>query len=272
MLNTPIDSSETGRKASDGNDDIASRGEENMGEVLIMGHRGARFEAPENTLPGFRYAVGLGLTSVEFDVRLTADNALVIIHDDTVDRTTDGSGRVADLTLSELKALDARSTFPEWPEECSIPTLAEVLDVVSVMPTIEIEIKRDEPARLERLVPLLVDEIRRRGIEAQVRITSFEPYALELAQQHAPDIRRCFIGNWDSADFLETATRLGCARAGVHHPKANHEVVTAAREQGLEVCCWPTNSPEELESALSFAPDILCTDNPTLIRELSARV
>jgi len=236
-----------------------------------MGHRGARYEAPENTVSGFRYAVALGLPSVEFDVRLTADGAPVIIHDETVDRTTNGTGRVADMTLAQIKALDARSTFPDWPEPCSVPTLAEVLDVVRDMPTIEIEIKKDEPERLARLVPMVVAEIRERGLQTQVRITSFDPYALELARQHAPDIRRCFIGNWDTPGSLETAIRLDCARAGVHHPKADPGVVAAARSQGLEIVCWPTNSPEDLESALTFAPDVLCTDNPTLIRHLSAR-
>jgi glycerophosphoryl diester phosphodiesterase len=237
-----------------------------------MGHRGARFEAPENTIPGFRYAVGLGLAAVEFDVRLTADEAVVVIHDDTVDRTTNGEGRVADLTLSEIRALDARSTFPEWPEACTVPTLSEVLEVVGQLPTIEIEIKRDAPERLERLVPMVVEEIRRRGLESQVRITSFEPRALELAQRLAPEIRRRYIGDWDDPHYLETAIRLGCSRAGVHHPKAKHDVVTAARGRGLEIVCWPTNSQADLESALSFAPHIICTDNPTLIRQLSSRV
>lgn len=242
-----------------------------MSGIEIMGHRGARFEAPENTVPGFRYAVQLGLSSVEFDVRLSADDELVIIHDETVDRTTNGTGRVADMSLNELKSLDARGSFPDWPEPCTIPTLADVLDEVGGMATIEIEIKSDEADRLERLVPILIDEIRRRGIEQQVRITSFDPTALELAQRSAPEIRRCFIGNWDSPEFLETAIRLECTRAGVHHPKANHDIVKAAQERGLEVCCWPTNSAEALESALSFQPDIICTDAPTLITQLHAR-
>ncbi len=240
-------------------------------EPQIMGHRGARFEAPENTVPGFRYAVGLGLTSVEFDVRLTADDALVVIHDETVDRTTNGEGRVADLTLQQLQALDARSIFPDWPEPCTIPTFAEVLDVVGQLPTIEVEIKSDAPERLERLVPLVVEEIRSRGIGHQVMLTSFDAVALAIAQRVAPEIRRCYIGRWDSLEFVDTAKELGCCRAGVNHPNADSDVVKAARDQELEVCCWPTNSDDDLRSALSFSPDVICTDNPSLIRELSAR-
>src|SRR5687768_9710541 len=86
--------------------------------MILLGHRGARFEAPENTLPGFRYAIDLGLEAVEFDLRLTRDGEVVVIHDETVDRTTNGTGAVADLTLGEVQRLDARSIFPDWPESC----------------------------------------------------------------------------------------------------------------------------------------------------------
>jgi glycerophosphoryl diester phosphodiesterase len=77
--------------------------------MILIGHRGGRFEAPENTLPGFRYALDLGLEAVEFDLRLTRDGQVVVIHDSTVDRTTNGTGAVADLTLAEIQALDARA-------------------------------------------------------------------------------------------------------------------------------------------------------------------
>ena len=98
--------------------------------MQLIGHRGARFEAPENTLAGFRHAIELGLSAVEFDVRVTRDNELVVIHDATVDRTTDGTGEVSSFSLAELRELDARAEFSDWPEVCQIPTLSEVLDVV----------------------------------------------------------------------------------------------------------------------------------------------
>ena len=91
--------------------------------MLVFGHRGARAEAPENTVAGFRYARGIGLTAVEFDVRLTRDDRLVVIHDKTVDRTTDGTGAVADLTYRRIAGFDARGPFTDWPEPCRVPTL-----------------------------------------------------------------------------------------------------------------------------------------------------
>lgn len=115
--------------------------------MQIIGHRGARNEAPENTIAGFTYAVELGLQAVELDVRLARDGQLVVIHDATVDRTTDRNGRVGDFTAPELGGMDARAAHPEWPERCGIPTLTDVLDVVGHLPRLLVEIKADRPGR-----------------------------------------------------------------------------------------------------------------------------
>ena len=112
--------------------------------MLIYGHRGAQGEAPEGTIPGFRHALALGLDAVEFDVQLTADHQLVVIHDATVDRTTDGHGPVSSFSLEHLQQLDARAQFPDWPEPCRVPTLAETLEVGGGMSHLLVEIKRDD--------------------------------------------------------------------------------------------------------------------------------
>lgn len=242
-----------------------------MVETMLIGHRGARYEAPENTVPGFRYAISLGLSAIEFDVRMTADGHLVVIHDETVDRTTNGTGRVADLTLDQLQALDARSIFPEWPEPCVVPTLTNVLGVVGGLPELFIEIKSDEPDRLEQIVPATIKEIRRHDLVSQVTLTSFDPVALAIVQCEAPDFRRGYIGKWDSTQFLDQAVKLGCQQIDVHHPTGDHGLVVKARSLGMRVVCWPTNSREDLESVLAFNPDLFCTDKPTLLGELYNR-
>jgi glycerophosphoryl diester phosphodiesterase len=238
--------------------------------MILIGHRGGRFEAPENTLPGFRYALDLGLEAVEFDLRLTRDGQVVVIHDSTVDRTTNGTGAVADLTLAEIQALDARAIFPDWAEPCRVPTFAEVLDVVGVLPGLLVEIKHDEPGRLARLVPLAVAEIKRRGIEDRVTLTSFDPHALELARSAAPEIRRGYIGNWDSQEFLDTAIELECGQIDARHATADRDLVRQARARGMRVVGWPTNSEEDLASVLALEPEMYCSDRPTLLRELTA--
>jgi len=237
--------------------------------MIIVGHRGARFEAPENTIPGFHYAVDLGLTAVEFDIRMTSDGDLVVIHDATVDRTTNGTGAVSSFTLAQLQALDARSTFPDWPEPCVVPTFGQVLDVVETLPELLIEIKGDAPNRLNRIVPATIAEIVRRDLDDRVTITSFDPYALEIAQREAPHLRRGYIGNWDERHFVETALALGCTQIDARHATADRALVAEATSRGMRVVGWPTNSQEDLDSVLTLEPDMFCTDSPTLLMELA---
>ncbi len=236
--------------------------------MLIVGHRGARHEAPENTLPGFRHALGLGLKLVEFDVRMSADGHLVIIHDDSVDRTTTGTGKVAEMTLAELQALDARAAFPDWPEPCVIPTFAEALEVCRGFPIILVEIKKDTPERLNVIVPKTIEEIRRQGLESQARIISFDTHALEIAQHDAPEIKRHLIGDWNAEHFLEDAIRLEVVQIEAHHPTADRALVRRAREAGFSIGAWQTNSEEDLRSVLEMEPDVFSSDCPTYIRTL----
>ncbi len=237
--------------------------------MIVIGHRGARFEAPENTIPGFRYAIGLGLAAVEFDIRMTSEGHLVVIHDATVDRTTNGTGEVSSFTLAEIQTLDARATFPNWPEPCVVPTFGQVLDAVSELPDLLVEIKGDIPDRLERIVPATVAEIVRRGIGDRVTITSFDPYALELAQREAPALRRGYIGNWEEPRYLETALALDCAQIDARHSTADRALVAEAKSRGMRVVGWPTNSQDDLGSVLTLYADMFCTDSPTLLMSLA---
>lgn len=235
-------------------------------QPVFIGHRGARFEAPENTLPGFRYAMDIGIRALEFDVHLTADEQLAIIHDDTVDRTTNGTGKVADLTLAEIQVLDARSIFPDWPEACFVPTLAQVLDTVASVPDLIIEIKRDAPDRLARIVPAVIAAIEARDLSSQVTITSFDPVAVELVQMARPSIRHGWIGDWDTEEFLQRSIELGCTQVDAHMPTADHALVAEGKARGWRVVVWPCNTLEALEMALTYDPDLICTDEPTAIR------
>ena len=236
--------------------------------MIVLGHRGARGEAPENTLPGFAYAASLGLTAVEFDIHLTKDDQLVVIHDATVDRTTNGTGAVADLTLAEIQALDARSIHTGWPEPCFVPTFEQVLDAVKNFATLEIEIKKDTPERIERVIPKVLEQLNASGYSGTAVITSFETWPLELVQQQEPDRPRGFIGAWNTPEFLETALRLGASRACINNTTGTIENVRAAREHGLYINGWPTNTPEALATLQEWQADSACSDHPTLILDL----
>lgn len=234
----------------------------------FIGHRGARFEAPENTLPGFRYAIGIGIHAIEFDVRMTADHELVIIHDESVDRTTNGTGLISQLTVAEIQSLDARSIFPDWPEICIVPTLDQVLDTVASVPDLIIEIKKDTPVRLERIISRVIEEVEARGLTDQVTITSFDPVAVGIVHRLRPAIRHGYIGNWDDPAFIDTSIELGCTQVDAHIPTADPTLVRQGKERGWRVVVWPCNSPDELERALALQPDLICTDRPTEMRAL----
>lgn len=238
--------------------------------MQIIGHRGARNEAPENTIPGFAHAIKLGLQAVEFDVRRARDGELVVIHDATVDRTTDRSGEVASFTSEELARMDARADHPEWPERCGVPTLREVLDVVDHLPRLLIEIKANRPDGLDLVVEDVLDVVRSHELEKQVTITSFDPTVLEAVQRLAPEQSRGLIGNGDSPAFFEAAQRLGCDQIDVRLATSSAEMMTTAREAGMRTAAWSCNTEEELTKACAWQPDMLTTDHPSWLQSLMA--
>jgi len=237
--------------------------------MRILGHRGAKGEAPENTVAGFIYAKGLGLDAFEFDVYLAKDGKLVVMHDPTVDRTTNGTGKVTDFTSVELAALDARADFPDWPQPCGVPTLDQVLDVVHDMPMMQIEIKHDVPERLEQAIPLLVDTIRKREMASQVIITSFDPVALEILGRVAPNYpAHSLLGAYDSLEWIERALDLNCKQVNVSLKKSSAEIVAQARKAGLKVGSYVCNTPEDFAVAREFNVDYFTSDFPSTILPL----
>jgi glycerophosphoryl diester phosphodiesterase len=234
----------------------------------LIGHRGARFEAPENTLAGFRYALGIGVDAFELDVHLTADDELVVIHDDTLDRTTNGSGRVTELTLAEIQVFDARADFPDWPERCVVPTLGQVLGVIGGVRYLEIEVKTDLPERLERVIPRVVEAIHAVDAADRFTITSFDMHALRLAQSEARGIKRGLIGAWDDPRFRDLAIELAVSTVGVPYATADPALVAWANDAGLRTVGWPTNSHEQFAAAVRLDVAAVCTDRPSWLRPL----
>lgn len=243
--------------------------------MLIYGHRGAKGEAPENTLPGFRHAIAMGLAAVEFDVQLTADLELVVIHDATLDRTTNGRGPVASRTLADIQALDARAQFSDWPERCWVPTLSEVLDVVGALPALPpslaplrsllVEIKRDTPERLKIVVAGAIALINKYGLEHAVHISSFDPLALDIAKRIAPDIPRTMNGAWRAEGLRDRAIAAGCSQVDFDYTKTGQEHVNWARANGMSIVGWPCNTMDDLEALSAFGLDAVGSDYPGLI-------
>ena len=207
-------------------------------EFLVVAHRGASSYAPENTFAAFDKALELGVTHVELDVHFSRDGHLVVIHDDALDRTTDGSGPVADRTLAELRELDAGAWFgPEYAGE-RIRTLAEVFERYKGRLHFHIEIK----ARAEGLASRTADMARAHGLTGDVTITSFWKPWLEEVRAYAPELATGWLvplgpgAAWDDA-IIEQALELGleqvCPRANITTP----ELVDTLRERGFVVRC-----------------------------------
>lgn len=239
--------------------------------IEIVSHRGARFEAPENTIAGFEHAIRLGMTTVELDVHLTRDGELVVIHDATVDRTTNGTGAVSDLTLAQIKALDARSVHEDWPEPCPVPTFREALEALANMPNLEVEIKRDTPENMEKAVAGVLRTMDDVGRTEGIVITSFEPYALEVAMRLAPDQPRGHMGDWTKEETWENAARYAVTKVGINLGHATSGIVARAHSLGYRAVAWPCNDIDAVEKTKACAFTEVCTDAPSSIAPLFGR-
>jgi glycerophosphoryl diester phosphodiesterase len=231
----------------------------------LYGHRGAAYEAPENTLTGFAYAWKIGVRAFELDVRLSADQQLVILHDESLQRTSGVARKVGELSAAELAELNATGLFPGWHEKAIIPLLEDVLKIYAQdLKSWEIEIKTAPPENLEILCPKLVEQIERFGIANRAVVTSFDPAALEIVGRLAPHFHRAFISHYDRPEHLETALGLGCYRASIPLHFSNKATVEAAHAAGLNVAGWQGDSLEMLETLVDWDVDSITSNRPSL--------
>lgn len=231
--------------------------------MIIIGHRGARGEAPENTLAGFRHALRAGIGHFELDVRLSFDERPVVIHDETVDRTTSDKGAVADLPASHLAGMDARRNTAPWPTPTGVPTLEEVLADCSAAASWQLEIKTDRPARIRTLVYRLAELVAQLQLADRVTLTSLDVEALKIAKREAPALRRGYVAERAEPAPLAIAERLGCALLIPNWKLVDDAMVRTAHEAGLPVSVWTVNDLMVAERLFALGVDSLITDFPT---------
>ena len=233
---------------------------------IVLGHRGWLDRYPENTLVSLRAALDLGGDALEFDLHLSRDGHIVVMHDATVDRTTDGTGRVEEKTLAELRQLDAGSWFaPEFAGE-RVPTLEEVLDLAPPDVLLYAEVKDCRPEMIERLVPYA----RKRA--ASMIVHSFGAEFLEGFHAAAPGVRTGLLGNVTKLDLLAEARRLGCW--GIHPcmDGLTREMVAAWRAEGFTVMTWTVRDEADAHRAIALGADAIGVNCPdVLLRVLGRR-
>ena len=230
----------------------------------IIGHRGACAYAPENTLASIRKAAAQGARWVEFDVRLTRERDLVLMHDDDVKRTTNGKGRVADLTRAELGALDAGALFGGAFAGERVPTLAEAIALLSELGLgANIEIKTGKPearATAEALARILEAHWPRAA--PTPLISSFEIEALEAMQTVAPQWPRGLLLLELKGDWRGQLERLGAATLNVDHKPLDAGKVAVARQAGRPVLCYTVNDPVRARQLFGWGVSAVFTDRP----------
>jgi glycerophosphoryl diester phosphodiesterase len=227
--------------------------------IIIEAHRGARAEAPENTLAAFQRALDLKAHSIELDIHPAADGTLVVIHDDTLDRTTDGTGPVAALNLRDLRKLDAGAKIHADFAGERIPTLGEVMGRLAPTPTLlNIEIKRPPPGM--RVAEGVVQLLRHYGQAERYVVSSFDADALLAVRRLAPEVKLALIG--EAAAVLARARELHLPWIHCSHPSLTVELVRQAHADGIRVGVWTVNDTEQVRHWAANGVDRIITDNP----------
>jgi glycerophosphoryl diester phosphodiesterase len=244
------------------------------GKPLNIAHQGASADAPGNTLAAFRLALEMGADGFELDIMLSTDDHLVVIHDDTVDRTTDGSGPVRQKTLAELKALDAGARFGARFAGERIPTLQEVFDLVAGNRAfVNVELKADS-LKSDGLEEKLVALIRRYDLGERLLISSFNPFALWRVRRLAPDLPLALLYAESMPVHLRNRWFAFLSRPEALNPSlriATQEHVRWAKSKGYRLYVWTVDEEPEMRRLIALGVDGIITNKPDLLRQVLAR-
>ncbi len=249
---------------------VSSAIEEKNSRPMIIAHRGASAYAPENTIAAFKLAVKMGADAIELDVHQTKDGRLVVIHDETIDRTTNGNGSVSDFTLDELRKLDAGSWFDPNFEGEKIPTLEEAIEAVPDTIIIIIELKtgsHQSPGIEENVIKI----IRQNKTANRVILKSFNQEVLQRLRESAPEIPLCYVYAF-RIPFLGMIIDKGISFGSIfnvdveylqpHRLLLTKFFVKKARLRGFKIISWGVNSPQQIMKAINLGVDGIETDYP----------
>ncbi len=232
---------------------------------LNIAHRGASGTFPENTLRAFVAAIDAGADMCELDVRLSRDGVAVVIHDETVDRTTDGRGAVAAMTLESLKRLDAGARFaPEFRGE-RIPTLDEVFKLTAGRCGLDVELK---VAGVEAAVCGIIRS--HRALETSM-VSSFDWNALGRARAIEPALRVGLLAENRPQRLLEAAVAMKADAVNPRFQMVNAEFCFAAHARGLKVYAWTVDAPGAMRALIASGVDAIATNYPERMRKLLER-
>jgi glycerophosphoryl diester phosphodiesterase len=235
-------------------------------QPVIFAHRGASAHAPENTLAAFELALAQQADAIELDVKLTADGHVIVLHDATVDRTTGSQGRVRDLSLAQLRSLDAGSFYSAKYRGEKIPTLEEVFETLGKRTFINVELTNYNTPR-DHLVETVCMLVKKFGLQKSVMFSSFFASNLSKARAYLPGVPRGLLvfpglfGAW--------ARSFGFAFGRYHALHPNLKDVTPQQVQRVHrlkrrIHVWTVNAAEDMRRVFGWGVDAIFTDNPQL--------
>jgi len=237
--------------------------------VLAIAHRGASGYAPENTLAAFRRAIAMGAAFIETDLQLSRDARFVAIHDATVNRTTNGQGKVHDLTLADLRKLDAGSWFGSEFAGERIPTLEEILEFAKKHDVVfYLELKPGGSWGGEHA---LISALRESGEIARTVVISFNSEILLSVRNIEPTLMTGLLFDGQIADPLAKTNEIGARQIAVRGDLVTPRLLKEARSRDLQVVCWTVNHPGHMRLLVEAGVDGIMSDYPDRLVELSRR-
>lgn len=231
---------------------------------LLLGHRGARAQAPENTIPSFEKAMKLGAHGIEFDVFLSKDKIPVIIHDDTLERTTNGVGVAWEKTLGELEALDAARGWPDF-TGTKIPTLAETLDAMPDGSVVNIEMKGEGLFSKEEFADAVFEVMAKSRQRLFVIVSSFDSQLLKIMRKKDGNLFIGFLLDEHSSKYISALKDLKAVKPNALHISADLAkpwIVKKAHKKGLKVLVWTVNDKAAAKQLRENGVDGIFSDLP----------
>ena len=235
-----------------------------MRSPWVIAHRGASGHTPENTMVAFQRAVELGASFIETDLQVTRDGCFVAIHDDTVDRTTNGSGEVQEFTLDELRRVDAGLWFDRDFMGERIPTLAQILEF-SIAHDVVFYLELKYPAMTD-MDHALVAALQKAPSMARTIVISFDPATLAPLRRIDPSIMVGLLVEENYPDCIQAARELGAGQLCPKFSCVTPALVEQAHRADLKVITWTVNSAESMRAMIAAGVDGIMTDFPDRLR------
>lgn len=235
-----------------------------MHTMQVFGHRGAAGEAPENTIAGCVHAIDRGVRCIEIDLQFSSDREIMIVHDGTVDRTTQCRGKVDSYTARELQHMDARAFGPLWPQKkyAQIPSLESLLRATPEIQKYQLEVKPGSRNDMRAIAKKLADRFESKKEAKRIIITSSNSHVLTFVKEFAPHIQRGIVAT--NKRDLNTAIKLELEYFCAKWDLCTRLLVRKAHQHDMHVSCWTVNDPLIVRKLYTMGVDSVITDYPSM--------